>query len=33
MGDAGRTLVESEFSWTFAVKETIRLYERLLEAA
>ena len=31
MGEAGRAIVEGEFSWRFAVKETVRLYERLLE--
>jgi glycosyltransferase involved in cell wall biosynthesis len=33
MGEAGRAIVEREFSWRFAVKETLRLYERLLQIA
>lgn len=31
MGEAGRAVVELDFSWTSAVRDTIRLYERLLE--
>jgi glycosyltransferase involved in cell wall biosynthesis len=30
MGQAGRGIVEREFSWATAVSETLRLYERLL---
>jgi glycosyltransferase involved in cell wall biosynthesis len=29
MGDAGRRIVESEFSWTSTVRQTLALYERL----
>lgn len=31
MGEAGRQIVEREFSWRSAVKQTIALYERLLK--
>jgi glycosyltransferase involved in cell wall biosynthesis len=31
MGDAGREIVERDFSWKSTVKETLRLYERLLQ--
>ena len=31
MGEAGRAVVERDFSWTAAVRDTIRLYESLLE--
>ena len=30
MGEAGRTIVDLDFSWTSAARETIRLYHRLL---
>ena len=30
MGAAGRAIVEREFSWRFAVRETLALYDRLL---
>ena len=30
MGEAGRGIVEREFSWESAIRETLRLYERLL---
>ena len=33
MGEAGRRIVEQEFSWQSAVKETIALYRRLLGPA
>ena len=33
MGDAARRIVERDFSWASAVKETLRLYERLLRHA
>ena len=32
MGEAGRAIVERDFSWRVAVNATIRLYERLLES-
>jgi glycogen synthase len=33
MGDAGRTIVERQFSWTSAARATVALYERLLQRA
>jgi len=33
MGDAGRTIVEQQFSWTSAAHATVALYERLLQRA
>jgi glycosyltransferase involved in cell wall biosynthesis len=30
MGQSGRAIVERDFSWRAAGRETIRLYERLL---
>jgi glycosyltransferase involved in cell wall biosynthesis len=33
MGDAGRAIVEREFSWSFAGAQTVKLYEELLIAS
>ena len=33
MGDAGRIIVERQFSWTSAARATVALYERLLQRA